>query len=212
MAGTITALVGQKKNKERVSVYINDQFAFGVTLNAALNLKKGQYLTDDEVESLKFNDAIAKSYQRALHYLSFRPRTIQEIRTYLEDKDVVPEVAQTVIDRLSEQHYVDDTEFARLWVENRIRHNPKGERALRYELRRKGLGQPEIDQALEALDEETLAWQAIQKRLSQWSRLDALTFRKKLSNFLAYRGFSYDTIEVIFNKAWSAQNSDEIDG
>lgn len=201
MAGKITALVVQKKNKERVNVFIDEKFTLGVTLNTALTLKKGQYLDDKEIAELKAHAEIDKAYYNALNFLSFRARSRHEIEHYLNKKEVSDEAIAAVVDRLLEQGYLNDADFGRLWVENRNRLNPKGAQALRYELRQKGLHDKDIDLALSELDENALAWEAVEKKLTQWQLLDDIAFRKKLTGYLGRRGFGYQTINDVFQRA-----------
>ncbi|NDJ36558.1 MAG: RecX family transcriptional regulator, partial [Chloroflexi bacterium] len=87
MAGTITALIVQKRNKQRVNVYLDDTFAFGLALDEALHLRRGQVLTDEEVDRLKALDAAARAREAALNYLSYRPRSTAEVRDNLRGKD-----------------------------------------------------------------------------------------------------------------------------
>ncbi len=201
MSGTITALAIQKKNKERVDVFVDNTYAFVLSLNAALNLKKGQILSDKEIAQLKFDDQAGQAYQSSIHFLSYRARTRQEIKQYLEKKNFKTEAIEIAIKRLSAKGYLDDAEFGQIWVDNRIRFNPKGKLALRHELRAKGLTEADIDQALEGLNEESLAWQAIQKQLKRWQALDEQTFKRKLTGHLARRGFSYDIIDTVITRA-----------
>ena len=200
MAGIITALAVQKKDKNRVSIYLDDEYAFVVTLNVALGLKKGQHLTDAEIDQLQVDDAVHKAYQRAIRYLGYRPRTEQEVSQYLAGKDISEDVVEVVIKQLIEHQYLDDAAFGQMWVESRTLHNPKGARALRYELRQKGLAASDIDRVLEDLDEESLAWQAVQKKLKSWRRLDEQTLRRKLTSYLSYRGFGYEIIRHIYSR------------
>ena len=206
MQGEITALSVQKKNKERVNVYLNGAYAFAITMDAALNLKKGQILDEADVAQLQAQDQIDKAYQRALSYLSYRPRTRREVKQYLHKKGMTDDVIDSVVERLKSANYLDDAEFGRMWAENRALHNPKGRRALQYELRQKGLSQQEIEESLSELDEEALAWQAVQKRLSLWQTLDEIAFKRKLTGYLARRGFPYDIIETIFHRAMEGGN------
>ncbi len=206
MTGKITALVIQKKNKERVNLFLDNAFAFGVSLNAALNLKKGQFLNDEEIARLKFNDQAEQAYQKSLNFLSYRVRSKQEIKQYLQKKGFGKEAVEEAIERLTDKGYLNDAEFGQLWVENRNRFNPKGKTALRYELRAKGLSEADIEKALNELNEENLAWQAVQKQLTRWQTLDNLTFRKKLTGHLARRGFSYDIIQTIIVRAGLDKN------
>lgn len=200
LSGIITALVIQKKNKERVNVFIDHDFAFAITLNAALSLKKGQHLSDDAIESLKHTDAIDKAYQQSLNFLSYRARSDAEVAQYLRKKETAADIIALVTERLRQRGYLNDTEFGKQWVASRSRTKPKGARALRYELRQKGLSDTDIDAALVALDEEALAWQAVENKLARWQLLDSQTRRKKISAFLARRGFNYDVISATLAK------------
>lgn len=202
MSGTITKLEIQKRNKERVNVYLDEQFALGVTLSVALELKKGQFLSDGDIERLKQQDDRHKAYQRALNYLSFRARSRVEIERYLRDKQYEAEVIADTVERLAGEGLVDDSAFAQSWVENRERLKPKGARALRYELRQKGLNDAAIEQALETLDENELAWRAIEKKLRQWHRLDEAAFKRKAMGFLSRRGFNYEVTRQTVERAW----------
>jgi len=206
VTGKITALVIQKKNKERVNLFLDNAFAFGISLNAALNLKKGQFLSDEEIARLKFNDQAEQAYQKSLHFLSYRARSAQETKQYLRKKDFGEDAIEIAIERLTDKGYLNDAEFGQRWVENRNRFNPKGKTALRYELRAKGLSEADIEKALDGLDEENLAWQAVQKQLTRWQALDKLTFRQKLNGHLARRGFSYDIIQTIIVRAGLDKN------
>ena len=139
MAGTITALVAQKKNPDRVNVYLDGRFAFGLATIEAARLRRGQTLSDDEIAALQNRDEVQKAHESALHYLDYRPRSVDEIRRYLKGKDVAPEVMNEIIERLTSVGLLDDWAFARYWLENRSDFRPRGERALRLELRQKGV-------------------------------------------------------------------------
>jgi len=130
MAGKITALRFQKRNKDRVNVYIDGQFAFGLAAIEAARLQVGQTLSDDDVARLRVRDEVERAYERALNFLSYRPRSEAEVRRNLYKKDVEDEVVEVVVERLTRAGLVDDREFARYWVENRLQFNPRGARAL----------------------------------------------------------------------------------
>lgn len=197
---TITSLQIQKRNKERVNVYLNGEYAFAVHLVAAAQLKKGQVLSDADIARLQNEDAYSKAYQAALRYLGMRQRTAREMEQYLEKKEYAPEVVSATLERLQAQHYLDDAEFAAMWRRDRERMRPRGARALRHELRLKGIADDIIEETLAELDEETLAWEAVQPKLAGWQQLDQRTLQQKLSAFLARRGFGYDAIRAVFER------------
>jgi len=197
----ITKLTVQKKNRERMNVFLDGEFAFGISLLAAARLRVGQELTADEIEQLQDADAYQRAYNAALRYLSYRARSQAEVEHHLHEKAYAPEVVDATVARLLDVGYLDDVAFAEAWLRERARLRPKGARALRYELRQKGLDADVIDHALVDLDEEELAWCAVQSKLDNWQRLDAQTFQRKLSGYLSRRGFGYDTMRAVSERA-----------
>ena len=202
MAGHITSLQQQKNNAERVSVFLDGEYAFGVTLDAALHLAKGQFLSDDEIAALKVGDDHERAYQSALHFLGARPRSSAEVQRNLNEKGFGEDSIAAAIARLLEQHYLDDEEFARYWLENRSRFRPRRAKAIRYELRQKGVDRDAIEGALEEMDEDAAAWDAAAARLQRWRDLPQEEFEHKLGGFLARRGFGFDTARRTVARAW----------
>ncbi len=210
MAGTITALEVQKRNKQRVNVYLDGEFAFGLSLDVAATLHKGQRLTDEDIERLKALDAYARARDLALRFLALRPRSVAEVRTYLHRKGFDDSTVERVIERLKELNYLDDEAFARFWVEDRERFRPRGPMALRHELRQKGISQEIIEHVLAHLDVEASARRALESKARRWTHLDEQAFRRKAQAFLARRGFPYDVIRDVVGDMWEAlQTEDE---
>ncbi len=209
MTGTITALRYQKRDKERVNVYLDDTYAFSLSLNAALGLKRGQLLTEADTQRLLSEDEVNRAYLQGLRWLSYRPRSQTEIERKFQQKEYSADAISAAIARLRSKSYLDDTAFARTWMENRERFRPRGARALRYELRQKGVDSSTINDVLADLDEEASAWAAIERKIDRWSKLDQADFRKKAMGFLSQRGFNYSTVRAISTKAWETlQGSD----
>jgi regulatory protein len=204
MAGKISALVFQKHNKERVNVYLDGRYAFSLPAIEAARLHRGQYLSDTEVIALQEKGELQKEYDRALHFLAFRPRSRAEVEEYLKKKGVVPAHVTAILERLAAAGLLDDLEFARFWIENRERFKPRGQHALQHELRQKGLSDTTIWEALaEVLPaEEESAYRAAQGRARALSEADYVEFRRKLWGYLARRGFPYEVIEQAIERLW----------
>jgi regulatory protein len=205
MAGTITALTVQKKNRDRVNVYLDGRFAFGLAAIEAARLRRGQTLSDDEIAALQNRDEVQKAHESALRYLDYRPRSTDEIRRHLmKGKDVAPEVMDEVIERLTSVGLLDDRAFARYWLENRSDFSPRGERALRLELRQKGVPGDIIAEVLsEGHNEDEAAYRAAMAQARKVHTTDPVEFRRKMEAHLARRGFSYDTAREAVARAWS---------
>lgn len=204
MAGTITALKFQKRNRERVNIYLDGEYALALTAVAAAELRIGQFLSDAEIAALQAADARDKAYQSAVRFLGYRPRSRQEIERHLQGKGIPADVVESVLDRLAREEYLDDRAFAAYWVENRERFKPRSRRALRYELRQKGLSSAAIEAALADVDEEESAWQAVAAQLHRWQGLDEEAFFQKGGAYLARRGFSYGVIKPVLSRAWDS--------
>ena len=153
-------------------------------------------------------DEHERAYQRAVHYLGPRPRSRAEVDRYLRGKEFTPAAISAAIDRLAAQQYLSDEEFAAFWLDNRTRFRPRSAAAIRYELRQKGVDADIIAATLESLDEDDAAWAAAASKLALWRALDKEQFTRKLTSFLARRGFSYETSRRICQRAWQAIQDD----
>ena len=200
---TITAIKPQKKNPRRVNVYLDGEFAFGLSKLIAAWLKVGQTLTEEKIASLQAEDEQESVYQKALHFLSYRPRSTAEVRQNLNKRNVPEALIEATLERLQRSGLVNDEAFARAWVENRNEFRPRSKSALRMELRRKGLDDEVVQSVLaEGVDEEALALQAARKYVRRLEGLDRSEFRLKLSGFLSRRGFSYSIIAPAVSQVW----------
>ncbi|MDX1521486.1 MAG: RecX family transcriptional regulator, partial [Anaerolineae bacterium] len=196
---------------ERVNVFLDDEFAFAVTLTVAATLRKDQHLDDEEIEHLKQGDQRNKAYDRALRFLGFRPRSVSEMKKYLANKKFLPDVIEDTIARLTEQQYLDDHAFAQFWLENREQFKPRGQRALRYELRQKGISDQIIDATLTDLNEDELAWAAVERKLNAWKKLPHEALKKKVIGFLSRRGFNYEVAHSVVQRVQASIETDETD-
>ncbi len=209
MAGEITALRRQKRNTERVSVYLDGAYAFSLPILEALKLHKEQHLSDDEITALKTLDLRAKAYDQAVRFLAVRPRSVWEVRQKLQryrsrQKESLAQVhIDWVTDKLLNQGYLNDAEFARFWIEQRNQFKPLSPRALRYELLRKGIAERTIETMLDgAVDPEAAALQAARSRARRWKTLDKEMFHKKMAAFLQRRGFSWAIVRDALEQSW----------
>ncbi len=186
----ITGLETQKRNVKRVNVFVNDEFAFSLSLDEAAKLHKGQALSDADIAQLRGDDEVAGAVDRAVRLLGYRPRSEQEVRRSLAQKDVPQPVIDSAIERLRALGYLDDHAFAEFWVSNRRQFKPLSARALRYELRQKSIAAGIIDEVLQEQDEDEHDYHSAQAQLRRVRSTDRAELRQKLMMFLARRGFA----------------------
>lgn len=141
---------------------------------------------------------VEDAYRKALGYLSKAPKTIRQMKEYLTVKGYTADIIQQVVVQLSEFNYLDDNAFARQFIESRIRCKPKSVFALGFELRNKGIDTALAQELLAEYDDTDLALKAVETKKQAWSKLDESECKKKMMNFLRYRGFDYSAYQTVW--------------
>lgn len=203
MTRIITAIENQKKDPRRVNIYLDSEFAFGVSGYLAAWLQVGQSLSEEKINELVSEDILESTVQKALHFLSYRPRSINEIRKNLANRDIPEGVIEETINRLQKNSILDDHKFALEWIENRNAFRPRSRSALRLELRQKGISDEVIQTVLNDINDESLALQAARKYMRRLEGLNQIEFRKKLSAHLVRRGFYFSSINPVVTVVWN---------
>ncbi|MEW6285932.1 MAG: RecX family transcriptional regulator [Chloroflexota bacterium] len=205
----ITAIEAQKRRPNRVNIYLDGEFAFGLERITAAWLRVGQELDEKKIEQLQAEDARERALQQALLFLSYRARSESEIRKNLRKHEIPEAVIEETLERLRRDGLANDNQFAQAWVENRSTFRPRSRRMLALELCQKGLNDEAAKTALAGVDDEALAYEAAQKRASRLRGLEWSEFRTKLSGFLARRGFSYPVIASAVTRVWNEAHAEE---
>lgn len=205
----ITALEVQRRNPNRVNVHLDGEFTFGLARIVAAWLRVGQEISEEKIEQLQAEDARERAFQQAMLFLSYRARSESEIRQNLRKHEIPELVIEQTLDRLRQDGLANDDQFARAWVENRSTFRPRSRRLMAMELRQKGLNDEAVATAIADVNDEALAYEAAQKRVARYKSLEWNEFRKKLSDFLARRGFSYSVVAPVVTRLWNEVHKDE---
>ncbi|MEA2007573.1 MAG: RecX family transcriptional regulator [Chloroflexota bacterium] len=198
----ITDIKPQKRDSQRINVFLDGEFGFGVARAVAPWLKIGEELSREKIKELQDKDETEKAYQRALNYLSYRERSEEEVCRNLRKHDVSDAAIEEVLERLRRNTLLSDKRFAAKWVENRDAFHPRSRRALSVELRQKGVPRPIIDEVLAEVDDHKMAYKVAQKKLRRLQGLEWPDFRKKLHGYLGRRGFSYGVTAEVTKQVW----------
>lgn len=193
----ITDIQLQKNNKTRANLYLDGEFAFGVQVLTVmkLGLKVGQEVSQVRLEEAVFDSESSVAFEKAVDYLARSMKTEKQICQYLEKKGYSAPVVQHVVDKLKNYRYVDDDQYAQMYVrQNAVR---KGQRRLRVELQQKGV-QEEIVQQATQIDEqeEQQNAQLLAQKYMKGKQSDDKTLQK-LQRFLLYRGFGYEVVNSV---------------
>jgi len=139
---------------------------------------------------------------KALLFLKIRPRSEKEIKENLKKKRADDATIEKILIVLREKRFVNDEEFAKWWVRQRVVFRPKSSRVIRIELVQKGISKEVIDTALTAeiedggkLNDLELARKIVEKKIGKYKHLPKYELYQKLGGFLSRRGFDWDTIK-----------------
>ena len=138
----------------------------------------------------------------AYYYLSYRPRSEGEIRQWLRKRGFTNEVTEAAIAKLREQNLSDDLAFAQFWKDNRLSFRPRSRRSIERELRYRKVASEIIEQVTNDIDDDQIAYKLGCGRLPSLAHLDYPNFRRRLSSYLAYRGFGYEVIRDTVGRLW----------
>jgi regulatory protein len=197
----ITDIKKQKKSDQRFSVFIDDTFAFGVgdlELSAS-SLRVGAELSEEEVSEWKSRTEANRAYFQGLFFLSFRLRSVYEMREYLKRKDWDSEVIDLIIDRLSDEGHLDDLAFAKAWIQTRQLQRSRSKSHLRSELMMKRIDRVLIDEALSEIGEDSEA-DSIDRMIAKLRRQSRYQDSKKITEYLGRQGFKYSDIKKALSR------------
>lgn len=149
-------------------------------------------------------DLFEKYYTLAILQLSRRARSSKELRDYLKRKKATEEIIDAVLQKLQEQKFQNDEQFARWWKESRTRYKSKSDRVIRLELRQKGISDEIIELVMNELTEESKSdyEKALELSHKYKKKIVSLPYKdqyRRLGNFLSQRGFDFDTIRRVID-------------
>lgn len=191
----ISAIKQQVKQKQRYSIFVDEKYAFSLSSGALLNtqLTIGREIDEGELQAFKKLSSDDKAYGLALALVARRMRSEGELRDYFRRKEYDHSLADELIQRLKNSHWIDDLNFAERWVENRRQLKSSSTKKIRLELRQKRIASDIIDQVLNNTqeDEHTALRALVEKKRRQTRYRD----NEKLMSYLARQGFSYGDIK-----------------
>jgi regulatory protein len=204
MEHRITSITAQKRNRNRVNVFLDGDYAFSLATIVAAWLRKEQMIDDSRIELLLKDDSEEKAFQKALAYIGYRPRSEFEVKARLEKAGFDSEVIAKTMAKLIASNMLGDAQFSRMWLENRANSHPRSHRLMAMELKRKGVESDQIEEALVDLPEDRkLAFEAGKKYARRMEDFEEAEFKKKMLGFLARKGFSYGVIQEVLPMIWN---------
>jgi regulatory protein len=204
----ITAIKYQKRDKLRASVFVAEEFAFGINIATieCFRLRKKDELSEQILEELRAYDERVSAKRLATKFLNTRRRTEKEVRDKLRGEKFDDELINEIIPDLISSGLINDEEFSAAFIHDKRLSKPVSSRQLQNELRKKGVAKDVIANMLSddpsEESEEDRAMTAARKKWEQILRResDERKRKQKLIAFLGSRGFEYEVIKRVLRK------------
>ena len=208
----ITKIEAQKKNDDRVNIYVNDEFFIAIftELVYTFNLKKGMTIEEESLKHILKEEMYMKAKNKALNILAKADQSEKKIREKLSS-DFEDDTIDMVIEFLKKNNFINDDLLAQKIVNTNVNLNRCGKNRIKQNLHNKGIDKQSIDEAISDIDTDVEFENAMylaKKRYDRVKKEDKIKIYQKISQHLAYKGFSYDIIKRALNKLL---NSDECD-
>ncbi|MBZ0203435.1 MAG: RecX family transcriptional regulator [Ignavibacteria bacterium] len=204
----ITKIERQKKDRKRYNLYLDGEFYCGLYDDTILKygIASGDETTEAGLEEIKGFDEYIYGKKLAFNFLSYRIRTISEIRKKLHSKKISESSIEKVLAHLGELGLTNDTDFARQFINEKLKRNPVGKKVLKQKLFEKGIPAGIAEEVIEKLfgetDEKLLAMVSFDKYYTKLESkaADINEKKRKVYDHLARKGFDYHVINEIIRE------------
>ncbi|MEO8665403.1 MAG: RecX family transcriptional regulator [Ignavibacteria bacterium] len=199
----ITKIEKQKKDKHRYSIFIDDEFSFGLSEDTILKygLRTGDRLSEQLIDEMKEFDEFTFGKKVAYSFLSYKQRSKKEIAKKLSQKKIPVPVIAKIIEVLEGQKYIDDNTYAKNYLEDKLAHKPVGKRLARLKLMEKGIekeiAENVIVESYSGDAEFELAKEVLKKYKKKVRYKDSADKKNKSYRHLVSKGFDFDVISKV---------------
>ena len=195
----VTKIEIQKKNKNRVNLYLDNEFYCGLSLESILKnkVKEGQELTKSQIDFLQINTEREVALSKAINYLAKCQKTRKELIDYLKKKEYEENIISYVVLKLEEYKLINDE----LYIENFIKYKTKsqGSRKIAFSLSQKGIKKELIDKYLDDFASDSSSIEKVALKYLKNKELDAKT-KQKAYRYLVSKGYLSNDIISCLNK------------
>ncbi len=198
---TITDIKPQVKNPTRCNIYLDNSFYCGLELETVMRhrLKIGASVSPEDLDEIQAESETMRALDKALNFISRSQKTKKQVSDYLESKGYLEKTIEAVLDKMSAYKFVNDQNYAKDYARSASKN--KGKRLISLELKRKGVSEEDMSEALNDIDGETETEAAVkiaEKYLKnkEKTRENAV----KCYKYLLSKGFDYETAKEAADK------------
>ena len=211
--GKITKIEIQKRNKNRVNVYIDEVYSFAVSTELVYKqgLKTNMEVDEEKLQEVVEAENLDKCKNTALRIIEKSYKTELELNDKLKEKGYDEKEIKYSIDFLKEYKFIDDIKYTEMYIKDRLRNS--GVKKIKYSLIRKGVPEDVIEEVLSNLDTENQKNVAIELTEKKYNQLikrdnDKYKIKNKLFRFLQGKGYEYSLITEVINQVMNVNEFD----
>ena len=200
----ILSIKRSTRYNDRIIVKLDDKSVFRVPEDAfVLNpLHVGQTVTLDEIENYDVKMRLQEAKDAAFKLLSFRMRSIAEMRKRLNEKSFSQIEIDHVIDKLTKLNYLNDVEFGKAFVKEKIKNKKIGPKAIKSELFPHQLSPDFVDKLIESVYKkykinDIITFHLKRKKIMKNTQMNKSDL-SRLNNYLLRKGFEWDNINGLY--------------
>ncbi|MEA2104776.1 MAG: RecX family transcriptional regulator [Candidatus Cloacimonadota bacterium] len=183
--------------KNKYQIYVDNNYAFSLSKKALdkFGLTTGKQIESENLSELTERVELYEGEKAILDLLDYRFRSKGEIQNKLKSKNFSPLVIEKLINKFETLGFINDSNFAEMYLRDLIKFHPEGKILLRNKLRSKGISSEIIDLVLEenltAEVEQEMADRLLKKKLRSLERFEPKKRKQKALAFLQRKGFPY---------------------
>jgi len=197
----IITRIEYQKNINRVNIYIDSKFAFGLTdeIRYKYGLKVNDEIEQEFIDDILEAEELNKVIYNALNLLSYRQRSEKEVYDALKRKGFDVANIEKAIEYLKGYKYLDDNAFATSFINDKKHLNKLGSTRIKYELIKKGVSKEIIETILDidSAEEYEIALELASKKINSYKGQDRNAIYRKLGGFLQRKGYPYDIVSKV---------------
>ncbi|MEJ7542430.1 recombination regulator RecX [Staphylococcus intermedius] len=211
----ITKIEVQKNHHERFNIYIDNEFALGISMDTlvAFNIKKGDEVDTAELKALAQREHQQQANNHAIQYLSYRKRTRKEIATQLKKEGYEEDIIHETIAYCERLKLIDHRDYMLSLKNTMLRTTDKGPEVFRQKLHQAGIEADLIDEGVRLYEDEQSFERIMQiaQKIMDQKKGPVSKVKVKVQQSLQQKGFNLDTIFKVMNALDFTQDPETVD-
>lgn len=209
----ITKIEVQKRNKDRVNIYIDNEYAFSISMELVYkeNLKAKMEIDVDRLKDIADKEGYLKCKNTALRIIERTYKTEKEMRHKLKEKEYTDNQIDKTLEFLREYNFINDEYYAKAYINDKLAS--RGRQKIKYDLIKKGIDRNLIDERLSCIDstdEKNKAFDIAKKKYNSLKKRESDTYKLsgKLYRFLMSKGYDYEIVKDVVKKVMNVDEED----